>query len=120
MKRIATVLAVLTLGVASVPPSVQAQDFPRKPIRVIAPVPPGGVIDNSMRIVAEKLSARLGQQIVIENRPGANGTIGAQYVAQQPADGYTLLAAVDGTMVVSLNKAISPQAPIATLTNSFL
>ena len=116
MKRIAAVLAVLTLGVASVPPSVQAQDFPRKPIRVIAPVPPGGVIDNSMRIVAEKLSARLGQQIVIENRPGANGTIGAQYVAQQPADGYTLLAAVDGTMVVSLNKAISPQAPIATLT----
>ena len=118
MNRTAKILAaltVLTIGAAGSPQSVQAQEFPQKPIRIIVPVPPGGVIDNSMRIVAEKLSARLGQQIVIENRPGANGTIGAQYVAQQPADGYTLLAAVDGTMVVSLNKAISPQAPISTL-----
>jgi tripartite-type tricarboxylate transporter receptor subunit TctC len=118
MKRITKALAASALAVCalcSVQP-VQAQDFPRKPIRVIAPVPPGGVIDNSMRIVAEKLGARLGQQVLIENRPGANGAIGAQYVSQQPADGYTLLAAVDGTMVVSLNKAISPQAPIAILT----
>jgi len=118
MNRTAGFLAAITAGTFGVLcslQSVQAQDFPRKPVRVIAPVPPGGVIDNSMRIVSEKLSARLGQQVVIENRPGANGTIGAQYVAQQPADGYTLLTAVDGTMAVSLNKAISPKAPISTL-----
>lgn len=118
MNRTAKLLAALTvstLGIVCALPSAHAQDFPRKPIRVIAPVPPGGVIDNSMRMVAGKLSERLGQSIIIENRAGANGVIGAQYVAQQPADGYTLLAAVDGTMAVSLNKAISPQAPISTL-----
>lgn len=93
----------------------QAQDFPIKPIRVVVPVPPGGVIDNSMRIIADKLGTRLGQAIVIDNRPGANGTIGAEYVSQQPADGHTLLAAVDGTMLVSLNKAISPKTRIGTL-----
>jgi tripartite-type tricarboxylate transporter receptor subunit TctC len=68
-----------------------------------------------MRSVSERLSAYLGQQIVIENRPGANGTIGAQIVAQAPPDGYTLLAAVDGTMVVSLNPSISPAAAVNTL-----
>jgi tripartite-type tricarboxylate transporter receptor subunit TctC len=92
-----------------------AQEFPTKPIRVIVPVPPGGVIDNGMRAVSDVLGQRLGQQIVVENRPGANGVVGAQIVAQSPPDGYTLLACVDGTAAVSLNPAISPQAPLQTL-----
>ena len=115
MNRIVKILILLLLGAVAYLQPAQAQEFPGKPVRVTVPVPPGGVIDNSMRIVAEKLGKRLGQQVIIENRPGANGIIGAQYVAQQPADGYTLLAAVDGTMAVSLNRAISPNAPISTL-----
>ena len=92
-----------------------AQEFPTKPVRVIVPVPPGGVIDNGMRAVSDGLSKALGQQIVIENKPGANGVVGAQQVANSAADGYVLLACVDGTAAVSLNPAIAPQAPLQTL-----
>jgi tripartite-type tricarboxylate transporter receptor subunit TctC len=92
-----------------------AQTFPSRPVRVIVPVPPGGVIDNGMRAVSDALGQRLGQQLVIENRPGANGVVGAQVVAHAAPDGYTLLACVDGTAAVSLNPAISPQAPMQTL-----
>jgi tripartite-type tricarboxylate transporter receptor subunit TctC len=92
-----------------------AHEFPTKPIRVVVPVPPGGVIDNGMRAVSDVLGQRLGQQVIIENRPGANGVVGAQVVAQSVPDGYTILACVDGTAAVSLNPAISPQAPLQTL-----
>jgi len=84
-------------------------------VHVVVPVPPGGVIDNGMRAISDVLGQRLGQQIVIENRPGANGVVGAQHVARAAPDGYTLLACVDGTAAVSLNPAISPQAPLQTL-----
>jgi tripartite-type tricarboxylate transporter receptor subunit TctC len=106
-------LATLFAAAAMLP--AMAQEFPTRPIRVIVPVPPGGVIDNGMRAVSDVLGERLGQQIVIENRPGANGVVGAQVVAQSAPDGYTLLACVDGTAAVSLNPAISPQAPLQTL-----
>ena len=89
--------------------------WPTRPVRAVLPVPPGGVIDNTMRVIVEALSARLGQQLVIENHPGANGAIGAQLVANAPADGHTLLAAVDGTMMVSLNPRLFPAAPVSTL-----
>jgi tripartite-type tricarboxylate transporter receptor subunit TctC len=92
-----------------------AQTFPARPVRVIVPVPPGGVIDNGMRAVSDVLGQRLGQQVVIENRPGANGVVGAQAVAHAAPDGYTILACVDGTAAVSLNPAISPQVPMQTL-----
>lgn len=95
--------------------SAAAQTFPAKPVHVIVPVPPGGVIDNGMRAISEALGKNLGQQIVIENRPGANGTVGAQAVSRSPADGYMVLAAVDGTMAVSLNPSIFPAAPMQTL-----
>ena len=85
-----------------------AQVYPSKVIRIIVPVPPGGIVDNATRPIADRLGARLGQQVVIDNRPGANGTIGAQAVAQATPDGYLLLAAVDGTMVVSLNTQLYP------------
>jgi tripartite-type tricarboxylate transporter receptor subunit TctC len=87
-----------------------AQDFPTKPVRVIVPVPPGGVIDNGVRAISDVLGQRLGQTVVIENRPGANGVVGAQAVAHSDKDGYTILACVDGTAAVSLNPAIVPNA----------
>ena len=88
--------------------SAAAQEYPAKAIRVIVPVPPGGIVDNATRAIADRLGARLGHQVVLDNRPGANGVLGAQVVAQAAPDGYVILAVVDGTMVVSLNKEIYP------------
>ncbi len=92
-----------------------AQEYPSKLVRIIVPVPPGGIVDNATRAIADRLGVRLGQQVVMDNRPGANGTIGAQVVAQSASDGYTLLSAVDGTMVVSLNPQIFPARSLDTL-----
>jgi tripartite-type tricarboxylate transporter receptor subunit TctC len=81
--------------------SVASSDFPNKPIRLIIPFTPGGVTDTSGRFIAEQLSVRLKQQVVVENKPGASGNIGAQMVATAEPDGYTLMLAFDGTMVIN-------------------
>ncbi|HKU46546.1 MAG TPA: tripartite tricarboxylate transporter substrate binding protein [Burkholderiales bacterium] len=75
--------------------SAQAQSWPTKPVRVVVAFAPGGSLDFVTRIVSERLSQDLGQQFVVENRAGANGNVGAEYVARQPADGYTVLASAD-------------------------
>ena len=72
---------------------VNAQDYPNKPVRIIAAYTPGGGTDLLARIVAKKLGELWGQQVVVENRPGAGGNIGADAVAKAPPDGYTLLVA---------------------------
>lgn len=69
-----------------------AQSFPTKPIRIIAPFPPGGSVDFTARVVAPKLAESLGQQVVIDNRSGASGNIGSELAARAAPDGYTLLA----------------------------
>nr|WP_258234713.1 tripartite tricarboxylate transporter substrate binding protein [Cupriavidus pinatubonensis] len=81
------VLSATALSVA------QAQSFPNKPIRVVVPYPPGGPTDIVARVVGQKLSEKLGQPLVVENRPGAGGNIGAEAVAKSAPDGYTLLVA---------------------------
>jgi tripartite-type tricarboxylate transporter receptor subunit TctC len=72
-----------------------AQSWPAKPVRVVVAFAPGGSLDFVTRIVAERLSQDLGQQFVVENRAGANGNVGAEYVARQAADGYMVLASAD-------------------------
>ena len=69
-----------------------AQAWPSKPVKIVVPYPPGGAVDVATRKVAQKLADDLGQPFVIENKPGASSTIGAQLVAKSPADGYTLVA----------------------------
>ena len=90
-----------------------AQDYPNKPIRLIVPFATGGVTDTSARVIADKLSRQLGQQVIVENRPGGSGNPGTQYVAQSAPDGYTLLLAFDGTMVI--NPFVFPKIPFDTV-----
>lgn len=78
---------------AAAPASLLAQDFPNRPVRMISPNPPGGANDTIGRIIAVKLGELLGQPMVIDNRGGAGGTLGAEIAAQANPDGYTLLAA---------------------------
>lgn len=91
-------LSLLTLGMTS---SSLAQSWPQKPIKVIAPYPPGGPSDLVMRTAADKIQAALKQPIVIENQPGAGGNIGAAAVARAAADGYTWLIATDTLLTVN-------------------
>src|SRR5205809_425363 len=90
-----------------------AQDWPTRAVRIIVPFAPGGVADNSARVIAEPLAQRLGQQVVVENRPGASGNIGSALVAQAAPDGYTLLLGFDGTMVI--NPHVFASIPFDTL-----
>ena len=84
-------LATLLVGLATTLPCV-ADDFPNKPLRIIVPVPPGGAMDVSVRLVALRMGEKLGQSIVVENRPGGDTVLGTRLVKDLPADGYTILA----------------------------
>jgi len=88
---------ILSLGALT----AQGQVWPQKPVHVIVPFAPGGASDLMPRLVGEKLAAMWGQPVVIENRPGAAGNIGMEAGARAPADGYTLLAAPNGNLVVN-------------------
>ena len=98
MKICLTAVVVL---IAFVAPALAQSDFPSRPVKIVVPFPAGGPTDVNMRIVGQKLSELWGQGVVIENRPGANTGIGAQMVAKSPPDGYTLLAAMDTTLVMN-------------------
>ena len=92
-----------------------AQEFPVRPIRLVVPFPPGGGLDTLARIVAPKLQASLGQPVVVENKVGASGAIGIDYVAKSAPDGYTLAVGSPGNMSVA--PAFSPKLPYKPLTD---
>ncbi|HZE60717.1 MAG TPA: tripartite tricarboxylate transporter substrate binding protein [Burkholderiales bacterium] len=116
-----TVFALLLSALA------QAQSYPTKPVRIIVPFPPGNTTDIMSRLIAPKMSERLGQQVIVENRPGASGMLGLDYVAKSSADGYTIACVQGGNMVVlphtSKNipyDALKDFAPIAVSTTNYL
>src|SRR5262249_43807609 len=87
----ALLAVVLGLLVGTEATSAAAQSYPNRPVRMVIPLSPGGTTDVPGRIIAQKMSETLGQQFFVENRAGAGGTIGSDFVAKSKADGYTLL-----------------------------
>ena len=101
-------------------PLSMAQAWPARPIRLVVPFPPGGLIDNMARLVGNRLVQELGQPVVIDNKPGAGGNVGAAEVARAPADGYTLLMAspaltISPAVYKNLPYQPSQLAPVALL-----
>lgn len=112
---LAIVLASLAL------PSLAAAEYPDKPIRLVVPYAVGGTTDIIARVVGNKLGMQLGQSVIIENKPGAGGSIGSAYAAKQPADGYTLVMAVESSHAVNPNvyakSAYDPVRDFAPISN---
>lgn len=96
-------LAAITLGVAAIAaaPTAFADAFPGKPVHIVVPQTPGGASDALARIVGQKLSERWGQPVIVENKPGAGGNVGTEFVARAPADGTTLLMSYVGTQAIN-------------------
>ena len=98
MKRIALIAALACASFAHV--SI-AQDYPNKPIKIVVPFAPGGAADTTARMMSEPLSRQLGQTVIVENKPGGGATIGASYVANAAADGYTILYTTPGPQITN-------------------
>ncbi len=93
--------ALLACGALVSAPLSLAQGYPNKPIKIVVPYPPGGTSDILARSLGQKLGESLGQTIVVENKPGANGNLGADFVSKSPPDGYTVLLADIGALAIS-------------------
>lgn len=106
--RAAFCAAALTAGVTNATAQT-AQPWPTKPIRLVVPYTPGGLTDVLARLVAQKASVTLGQNIIVENKPGASTVIGSDFVAKSPADGYTLL--FSGTTTLTTNPLLLKKLP---------
>ena len=128
-----TIAAVLCLLCVAQAVAQAPSDFPKRPLRMVVPYPPGGSTDIVGRIVAAKLSESLGQQVIVDNRPGAGGNVGTDAVAKAPPDGHTLLMSSVTTLAIGaslysalpydLNKDLEPVAlvgsvPFVLLVNS--
>jgi len=121
--RIVTILRLTALALLGVSTTAQAQDYPSKPVKLVVPFVAGGGGDSLARSVSQAASEALGQQIIIDNRPGAGGNLGAALVAKAAPDGYTLLYGTNGTHAINhalyANPGFDPIkdfAPVARLT----
>lgn len=95
--------SLAALCACAILPATAVAEYPDRPIRLVVPYAVGGTTDIIARVVGARLGERLGQSVVIENRPGAGGSIGSAYAAKQPADGYTLVMAVESSHAVNPN-----------------
>ena len=98
-------ISVFSLGLSIFAFTAQAQttDFPNKPVRIVVPFPPGGATDITARVVAEKLSAKWGQAVVIDNKAGAGGNVGSDLVAKSVPDGYNIVLGVTGSHAINVS-----------------
>src|SRR5258706_7281435 len=117
--RLAAPLALLLVAFSA------AAQYPSRPIRLLVPNPPGGATDTLARLVAPKLSEKLGQPVVVDNRPGSNGNLASETVARATPDGHTLLLAADAQIVIGPHlyakmplDTLKDLAPVATLVNT--
>ncbi|MGH8666935.1 MAG: Bug family tripartite tricarboxylate transporter substrate binding protein, partial [Burkholderiales bacterium] len=94
-------IACVPLGAALLPSPIQAQTWPSKPVRWIVPFSPGGGVDVTTRTIAQRLSGALGQQLIVDNRGGANGNIGIELATKAPPDGHTLVMATTGNITIN-------------------
>ena len=104
MKIVASKLAIAcaaALGAGTALAQAPAASFPSKPLRIIVPYPPGGTSDILSRMIGVKITENWGQSVIVENRTGANGNIGAESVARAPADGYTYLLTDIGNLSIA-------------------
>jgi tripartite-type tricarboxylate transporter receptor subunit TctC len=99
-RRLVIALGLLSLPWLSAAPA-RAQDFPTRTIRIVVAFPPGGPTDLVARVIADKLKTSLGQTVIVENKPGANGAIGAEYVAKGEPDGYLLFMTTTGAVAIT-------------------
>src|SRR5687768_5815615 len=99
LRSLAAAAAAIALSAFSF--AAHAQAWPAKPVKMVVPFTAGGSTDTVARIMSEKLTARLGQPVVVENRAGAGGALGSDFVAKSPADGYTLLVGTSSTMAIA-------------------
>ena len=109
--------AFISLGIIStliaIPQAISAQNYPTRPIRLIIPFPPGGSTDTYARVISPKVSESIGQQVVIDNRTGAGGAIGAELAAKAPADGYTIRLGQTANLAIGpALRAKNPYDPI--------
>ena len=108
-KRLSAALVLAaTAFVALFKSAAWAQDYPLRPVRVVVPFSPGGAVDGPMRVIAQELSKRLGQQVIVDNKPGAGATIGTDVVAKASPDGYTLLLA---SQTNAISATLYPKLP---------
>jgi tripartite-type tricarboxylate transporter receptor subunit TctC len=112
--RAASVVCYAALAAAA--PSAVAQTYPAKPVRIIVSLGPAGGMDITSRLLGQKLGERWGQQVVVENRPGAGGALGGELVAKAPADGHTLLTASIAYAVIPSSHKNLPYDPVHDLT----
>src|SRR5437764_4105328 len=96
MPRFLLALAALTLSFG-----VNAQNWPSRPVKIIAPFAPGGTADTLGRLIAQKLAEQLKESFVVENRPGAGGVVGSEFVSNSPPDGYTLVVSGIASHVIA-------------------
>ncbi len=106
---LASLLVATAVGLALTATEAAAQPFPSRPVKLVVPFPPGGSLDNVGRLIAQKLSDMWGQSVVVENKPGAGGNIGADFVAKSPPDGYTVVMGALSTHAV--NPSLYPSMP---------
>ena len=93
----------LSLSIFAFTAQAQTTDFPNKPVRIVVPFPPGGATDITARVVSEKLSAKWGQPVVIDNKAGAGGNVGSDLVAKSVPDGYNIVLGVTGSHAINVS-----------------